>query len=63
MAEAEADARARKFGQASLHVFAENKPALRLYDGLGYREIARHPAVPHPRLIYDGDIVLMTKEL
>ncbi len=63
MAEAEADARARNFGQASFHVFAENKHAVRFYEGLGYREIARQPAVPHPRLIYDGDIVLMTKEL
>ena len=63
MAEVEADARARNFGQASLHVFAENKHAVRFYEGLEYREIARQPAVPHPRLIYDGDIVLMTKEL
>ncbi len=63
MAEVEADARVRKFGQASLTVFAENKGALTLYEDLGYREIARQPAVPHPRLIYDGDIVAMTKEL
>ncbi len=63
MAEAEADARAKNFGQASLHVFAENKHARRLYEGLEYREIARQPVVPHPRLIYGGDILLLAKEL
>lgn len=63
MAEAEADARAKNFGQASLHIFAENKHAQRLYEGLEYREIARQPVVPHPRIIYGGDIILLAKEL
>ncbi len=63
MAEAEADAREREFNQMSLHVFAANERALRLYKGLGYREIGRQPVVQHPRLIYKGDILLLTKEL
>ena len=63
MAEAEADARAKNFGQTSLYIFAENKHARRLYEGLKYREIAREPVVPHPRIIYGGDVILLAKEL
>ena len=63
MAESESDAGARNFAVMSLHVFAQNKRALQLYEKFGYREFGRQPVVPHPRLIFGGDILLMTKQL
>ena len=50
----------RGFSELSLHVFAENVGAVSLYDKHGYQEIGRRPLVPHPRMIYSGDILLMT---
>lgn len=42
----------------SLHVFAAN-PAVRLYRRLGMTVIAARPSVAHPRLTYDGEVLLM----
>jgi ribosomal protein S18 acetylase RimI-like enzyme len=47
----------------SLNVFAENKSAVRLYESLGYREVAREPAVGHDKIRYGGDVLLMTRDL
>ena len=48
---------------ASIQVFEENTGALRLYQRLGYGEIARRAAVPHASHPYTGDVVLLTKRL
>jgi len=60
----EAEARAASLPSVSLVCFERNEAAMRLYDRLGYRDIARRPLVPHPSLHYqDGDAVLMLKTL
>ena len=63
IAEAESDARAQGFKEASLNVFAENRGAVRLYETLGYKERARQPVVGHDRIRYGGDYLLMTRVL
>ena len=52
---------AKGFDKLSLIVFEQNKNAKRLYDRLGYREIAREPIVPHPLIHCSGDAILMLK--
>ena len=49
--------------ELSLEVFEQNEGAIRLYERHGYQEIARLPVVPHPSYPYDGDVVLMTRNL
>ena len=49
--------------ELSLEVFDGNEGAVRLYERHGYREIARLPTVPHPSYPYDGDVVLMTRNV
>ena len=59
---AEARRRARELGldRLSLICFEKNARALRLYRRLGFRELARHPVVPHPFLNYrEGDAILL----
>tara|TARA_Y100001960_G_C14494701_1_gene738495 strand:- start:194 stop:793 length:600 start_codon:yes stop_codon:yes gene_type:complete len=63
IAEAEDAARAKGFKQMSLNVFAENEGAVRLYRSLGYVECAREPAVPHDKIRYGGDVLLMVRDL
>ena len=63
MALAEQHAREQGFGKLSLIVFEKNEGAMRLYDRLGYREVAREAIVPHPLIHYTGDAVLMVREL
>lgn len=63
MAESERQARARGLPKISLIVFADNRPALALYQSLGYREKARERIVPHPLIRSTGDALLMVKEL
>jgi len=47
----------------SLVCFERNEGAMRLYQQLGFRELARRPLVPHPTLRYrDGDAVLLARE-
>jgi ribosomal protein S18 acetylase RimI-like enzyme len=60
---AEEQARARRLGKLSLIVFEANAGAKRLYERLGYREVARAAIVPHPLIRHTGDAVLMVKEL
>ena len=50
----------RDFTELGLHVFAENSVAVSLYKKHGYREMGRRPIIPHPRMDYSGDILLMT---
>jgi ribosomal protein S18 acetylase RimI-like enzyme len=47
----------------SLEVFEQNEGAVRLYERHGYREIVRLPAVTHSIYSYDGDVVLMTRNV
>jgi ribosomal protein S18 acetylase RimI-like enzyme len=49
--------------ELSLEVFEQNEGAVRLYERYGYREIARLPAVPHPAYPFDGNVVLMTRNV
>lgn len=63
MALAEQHAREKGFGKLSLIVFEQNAGAKRLYDRLGYREVAREAVVPHPLIHYTGDAILMVREL
>ena len=60
---ADAERRAHEVGARSLSliVAAENARAVRLYERLGYRELARRPVVAFPGFEYGGDWVLMAK--
>lgn len=63
MRKAEVDAVAKGLTKLSLIVFEQNVAAKRLYERLGYHEVAREPIVPHPLIHYSGDAVLMVKEI
>jgi len=58
---AEDQANRSGFNKLSLIVFEKNVGAKRLYDRLGYSEVAREAVVPHPMIHYDGDAILMVK--
>jgi len=60
---AESKAAELGFNKLSLIVFEQNSGAKRLYDRLGYREITRATIVPHPLIHYQGDALLMVKQL
>lgn len=60
---AEDQARELKLPKTSLIVFEQNVGAKRLYERIGYREVARHPIVPHPLIHSTGDALLMVKSL
>ena len=53
-------ARERDCAELSLQVFEQNVGAVRLYERLGFKEIDRHPVVPHELIRYTGDVLLMT---
>ena len=63
IAEADSVARAKGFKEMSLNVFAENLGGVRLYESLGYKEVAREPAAGHDKIRYGGDVLLMTRDL
>jgi ribosomal protein S18 acetylase RimI-like enzyme len=63
MALAEEQAREKGLTKLSLIVFEQNEGAKRLYDRLGYREIAREAIVTHPLIHYSGDAILMVKQM
>ena len=60
---ADAERRAHEVGARSLSliVAAENARAVRLYERIGYRELARRPVVAFPGFDYGGDWLLMAK--
>jgi ribosomal protein S18 acetylase RimI-like enzyme len=60
---ADAERRAHEVGARSLSliVAAENIGAVRLYERIGYRELARLPIVEYPGCEFGGDWVLMAK--
>jgi ribosomal protein S18 acetylase RimI-like enzyme len=51
------------FRVMSLYVFAQNDAAVALYRKHGFIEAGRSQLVPHPRLQYSGDVLLMTCSL
>lgn len=51
----------REIDELSLFVFAQNAGAVSLYRKHGYRVIGRRPVFPHPKIIYTGDVLLMTR--
>jgi ribosomal protein S18 acetylase RimI-like enzyme len=57
--------RARALGlpQVSLIVFERNSGARRLYERLGFRELMREPVVPHPLIRFEGDALLLVKDV
>lgn len=63
MMAAEARARAAKCQQMALIVAEENRGAVRLYDQLGYRELARGQLVPWPSCPHGGDYLLMVRSV
>jgi ribosomal protein S18 acetylase RimI-like enzyme len=60
---AETHAVTKGLDKLSLIVFEQNVGAKRLYDRLGYREIAREPIFPHPLIHHSGDAILMVKNV
>ncbi len=60
---AEEHAREKDFKKLSLIVFEQNTGAKRLYDNLGYREVAREPIVPHKLIHCTGDALHMVKDI
>ena len=63
MLKAEEIAKSLQAKSTSLHVFQQNSQALALYLGMGYTETGRSPVVPHPSLLYDGQLLLLEKTL
>jgi ribosomal protein S18 acetylase RimI-like enzyme len=59
---AEQQARKNKLNKLSLIVFEQNTGVKRLYERLGYREVAREAIYPHPLIHFTGDAILMVRE-
>lgn len=53
----------RGFDRVSLHVWADNEPARRLYESEGFVVRDRARIAPHPRLTRSGDSLLMLRQL
>jgi ribosomal protein S18 acetylase RimI-like enzyme len=60
---AERMAASQGFNTLSLIVFEQNVGALKLYQRVGYEEVARRPLTPHPLLPFTGDALLVAKKL
>ena len=60
---AEQQARKNKLNKLSLIVFEQNAGAKRLYERLGYREVARKAIYPHPLVHFTGDAILMARDI
>lgn len=56
-------ARTGGFDRVTLHVWADNEPARRLYSGEGFEEIGRADIPWHPRLPHQGGSILMRRYL
>ena len=53
----------KKLNKLSLIVFEQNAGAKRLYERLGYREVARKAIYPHPLVHFTGDAILMARDI
>ena len=53
----------RNFSELGLMVFAENTGAVSLYKKHGYLEVDRRTVGPHSRIIYSGDVLLMSCQI
>lgn len=53
-------ARQSGYGKVSLLVFGQNERAVRLYEREGFGVIKRAAIVPHEKIRYTGDVLLMT---
>ncbi len=53
----------KDFNELSLYVFAENNGAVSLYKKHGYLEVYRRTVGPHSRIIYSGDVLLMSCQI
>lgn len=60
---AEEQAKEKGYNKLSLIVFEQNTGARKLYEKVGYREVAREPVVPHDLIHYDGYAILMVKSI
>ena len=49
------------YDRLSLHVWADNVPALKFYKERGFVEVGVAEVPPHPRLPHDGGSILMSK--
>lgn len=60
-----AEARTAEFGydRLSLHVWADNVPALNFYKARGFVEVGVAEIPPHPRLPHHGGSILMSKAM
>lgn len=56
-------ARTGGFNRVTLHVWADNAPARRLYAGEGFEEIGQADIPWHPRLPHHGGSILMRRHL
>lgn len=56
-------ARAGGFDRVTLHVWADNDPAQRLYAGEGFAEAGRAAIPWHPRLPHQGGSILLRRPL
>ena len=62
LAAAHRKAAVRGHPSVSLICFEGNRDAMRLYERLGYRPVARRAVVPHPLIEREGDAVLMARD-
>jgi ribosomal protein S18 acetylase RimI-like enzyme len=60
---AEQQAKDRAIDKLSLIVFEQNTGAKKLYETMGYQEVARETIYPHPLIRYTGIALLMLKML
>ena len=64
MRAAEQRAKSAEYPAMSIQVYSQNHGAVKLYQALGYRELARAPVREHPcQPYYDEDVVLLVKQL
>jgi GNAT superfamily N-acetyltransferase len=59
----EQHARSAGFDRLSLHVWADNLAARKLYSALGFLELGIAAIDPHPRLVHVGGSILMSKTI
>ncbi len=56
-------ARLAGYSELSLQAFEQNTNAVALYEQCGFKQVARHPCVPHECHPRTGDLLLMVKSL